>query len=178
MVNMNLSRHYIERIIDQHQQITRRSCVPSAVEMILKLLGKVNSDYYDLQNSCTNGHFSNFDGQTISDVIFHRVNLAARGHDFPYDQLFSIIDQELASNRYVMISLLGMSSEGARFHAYVIYDIDPQTNDYLTVTKASQNGIYVTQFESDIKSRVREIQGTDILLYTLPITQGSEEEQE
>lgn len=98
-MNMNRARRYIRRVIDQHQQITNRSCVPSAVEMVLKLLGRVNSGYYDLQNRCTNGHFSNFDGQTISGVTFRKINLAERGQNFPFDQLFGIIDQELASNK-------------------------------------------------------------------------------
>jgi len=104
---MNHSRQYIQRIIDQHQQISNRTCIPSAVEIVLKLLGKVDANYYDLQNGWTNGSFVNFDGQTLSGVTFRRINLAERGPTFPFDQLFGMIDQELSSDRYVIISLLG-----------------------------------------------------------------------
>lgn len=107
---MNRSRQYIEEIIDQHQQRSHRTCIPSAVEMVLKLLGNVDMDYYDLQDVWTNGSFANFDGQTVSGVTFQRINLAERGPTFPCDQLFGLIDQELASDRYVIISLYGMSS--------------------------------------------------------------------
>lgn len=76
---MNRSRQYIEEIIDQHQQISHRTCIPSAVEMVLKLLGEVDEDYYDLQNDWINGSFVDFDGQTVSGVTFSRINLADRG---------------------------------------------------------------------------------------------------
>jgi hypothetical protein len=162
------SRESIQKIIDQHQQISNNSCIPSAVEMILKLLEKAPLDYYELQNAWTiDGSFANFDGQTIRGVTFRRTNLADRGADFPLDQLFGIIDQELAAGRYVIIALFGMSDSGPRFHAYVIFDIDQITQDYLAVTRASLNGTYVTQFDTNIKARIREIQGTDILVYTV-----------
>ena len=176
MTNTNRSRQYIQRIIDQHQQISNVTCIPSAVEMVLKLLGKVETDYCDLQNRWTIGSFANFDGQTVSGVTFQRINLAERSPTFPFDQLFRIIDQELASDRYVIVSLFGMSSEGPSFHAYVIFDEDRVHNDYFAVTKASLNGRYVTQFDENIKERVRRIQGTDILVYTLTSTQDGTEE--
>jgi hypothetical protein len=135
--------------------------------MVLKLLGKVPVDYYGLQNSwTTDGSFQNFDGQTIRGVTFRRIALADRGAEFPLNQLFEIMDHELAEGRYVIIALLGMSRRGRCYHAYVIYDKDHTTQDYLSVTKASLNGTHVTQFETNIKERVREIQGTDILVYT------------
>lgn len=171
---MNRSRQYIQRIIDQHQQISNGTCIPSAVEMVLKLLGKVETNYYDLQNRWTNGSFANFDGQTVSGVTFQRINLAERSPTFPFDQLFRIIDQELASDRYVIISLFGMFRERPCFHAYVIFDEDHVQDDYFAVTKASLNGEYVTQFDDNLKQRVYETQGTDILVYTLTSTQDQE----
>lgn len=164
------SRKFIQRIIDQHQQISNNSCIPSAVEMILKLLERAPISYYELQNAwTTNGSFANFDGQTIRGVTFRRINLADRGADFPLNQLFEIIDQELAADRYVVIALFGMSDRGPSFHAYVIFDKDQLTQDYLAVTKVSLNDTYVIQFDTNIKARVCEIQGTDILVYTVPI---------
>lgn len=165
---MTQSQQHIQEIIDQHQQIFDISCIPSAVEMVLKLLGKVSVSYYELQNAwTTNGSFANFDEQTIHEVTFHRINLAERGPNFPFDQLFEIIDEELAADRYVVIALYGMSRKGQCFHAYVIFDEDEMTKDYLAVTKASANGTYITQFDRNIKARVRQIQGTDILVYTM-----------
>ena len=37
------------RIIDAHRQLYGMSCIPSSVEMVLKLLGRVPISYYDLQ---------------------------------------------------------------------------------------------------------------------------------
>lgn len=166
MVSMNRSRQYIRGIIDQHQQISCTSCIPSAVEIVLKLLGRVDSSYYALQNSWANGSFENFNGQTISEVTFRRVNLAERGPNFPYHQLFDIIDQELESDRYVVISLLGRFRGKRRYHADVVFD-RTQDNDYSVVTKAFTNGGQVTRITDGIKSRVEQIRGTDILIYTL-----------
>ena len=164
------SREFIQRIIDQHQQVFRNSCIPSAVEMVLKLLEKVPIRYYDLQNAwTTDGSFLNFDGQTIQGVTFHRINLTDRGPYFPFDRLFEIIDQEVTAGRYVLASLLGMSENGPCFHAYIIFEKDQSTQDYIAVTKARVlNGTYVTQFDANIKGRICEIQGTDILVYTMP----------
>ena len=163
------SREFIKRIIDQHQQISDNSCIPSAVEMILKLLEKAPINYYELQNEWTiDGSFANFDGRTIHGVTFRRINLADRGANFPLNLLFKIIDQELAADRYVVIALFGMSNSGPSFHAYVIFDKDLITQDYFAVTKVSLKGTYVTHFETNIKSRIRKIQGTDILVYTVP----------
>ncbi len=161
------STQYIRGIINQHRQVKNNSCIPSAVEMVLKLLKKVPLNYYNLQNGWTNdGSFLNFDGQAIQGVTFRRINLTERGPNFPFDQLFKIINQELAEDRYVIIALLGMSDSGPKLHAYIVFDKDPSTEDYLTVTKASFFSTYVTQFDTDIKGRIREIQGTDILVYS------------
>ena len=134
--------------------------------MVLKLLGKVDLDYCDQQSCWTNGSFENFNGQTISGVTFRRINLAERGPSFPYDQLFDTIDQELESDRYVVISLLGSFMGMSVYHADVIFD-KTQNNDYLAVTKAFTNVGQLTQFIGDIKTKVRQIQGTDILTYAL-----------
>lgn len=162
---MERSRQYIKGIIDQHKQISSRSCIPSAVEMVLKLLGKVDVGYYDQQNSWVNGSFDDFDGQKITDLTFRRVNLADRSPDFPYEQLLDIINQELESQRYVIISLLGRFMGEPCYHAYVIFD-KTADDDFSVVTKAFTNGEQVTQFIDAIRNMVEQIQGTDILVYT------------
>lgn len=162
------SKKEIKEIIDQHQQKKDNSCVPSSVEMVLKLLGRVKLDFYDLQKGCTNGCFSEYDGKTINGVTFQRINLAKRNSDFPFEELSQKIKEELLSDRYVIITFLGLTSKGKRkFHAYVVYDEDPSQNDFLTVTKASSNGNYVTQFNTGIKSEIRNSKGTDILIYKI-----------
>ena len=163
------SKEYVEGIIDQHDQIADYSCVPSSVEMALKLLKKVPLDFYEFQKRCdpNGGCFTDFDGKTISGVTFHRINLADRGVKFPFKRLFDIIDQEIEADRYVMVALVGMSKKGRCYHGYVIFGKDRANNDYYSVTKASSNDRYVTQFDGNIKNRIIETQGTDILIYSI-----------
>ena len=95
-------------IINSHEQKFRYSCIPSAIEMVLKLLEKVSKDYYDLQDNWywkyrdeSTGSFADYDGYTIEGVIFeHKFPHSMRGAYLPYTQLFSTIDNELASDRY------------------------------------------------------------------------------
>lgn len=162
------TREYVKEVIDQHDQIANYSCVPSSVEMTLKLLRKVPTDFYELQQRCNanGGCFADFDGVTINGVTFHRINLADRGPNFPFNRLFDIIDAEIEADRYVMIALVGMAVGRRCYHGYVIFGKDQTNNDYYSVTKASLNGRYVTQFDGNIKNRIRETQGTDILVFT------------
>lgn len=37
-------------VLGQHVQKYAKSCVPMAVELVLKLMGEVNIDYYELQD--------------------------------------------------------------------------------------------------------------------------------
>ena len=39
-----------ERIVQKHEQLSCYSCIPMAVDLILKLLGRVTPDYLELQN--------------------------------------------------------------------------------------------------------------------------------
>lgn len=60
-----------ENIVDQHEQKYNLSCIPSTVELILKLLNRVPVDYYKLQDEWQNrndGSFTNFDGRTIEGI--------------------------------------------------------------------------------------------------------------
>jgi len=44
------------RIVNKYEQIGEYSCIPSAVELVLKPLEKVHQDYYEQQkkgNACT-----------------------------------------------------------------------------------------------------------------------------
>jgi len=159
------TREYVEGIVNQHNQIGE-TCVPSSVEIILKLLGRVPSTYYDLQNDPNNRSFADFDERNIMGVNFKRINLAERGPNFPFTQLFQIIDRELDADRYVVFASLGWYNGRRLYHAYVIFGKNQTNDDYYSVTKATAlNGNSLTQFDEHVKARIIESQGTDILVY-------------
>ena len=146
-------------IIDSHEQKYQVSCIPSAVEMILKLLGKVNVNYYELQESRknkTDGNFSDFDGKTIKNIRFRKLFGNPRDSNFPLQNLFVKIDEELNSNRFVIISLVSNSG----WHMFVVYD--KSGDEYKAFTKNGKQ----TQYENNVKKIVKQMQGTDILVYT------------
>jgi len=152
---------YDKDIIDNHSQIFPNSCIPSCVEMVLKLLGKVNSDYYDLQNAWrnnTNGNFSNFDNKTIEGVTFHREFPDERNSNFPLDKLNDRIDNELENGRFVCISL---EIAPKRFHMWVIHKKD--NGEYFAISKGNSKTITCDK----VWSIVQNMQGTDILTYSV-----------
>ena len=53
-----------QEIIKAHKQKYEYSCIPSAIEMVLKLLRKVGIDYYDLQDEWDNKKTGNFSDLT------------------------------------------------------------------------------------------------------------------
>jgi hypothetical protein len=64
VIGRGLTR-FNRNIIDAHKQLYGVSCIPSSVEMVLKLLGQVPVSYYDLQMQWQNkldGSFRDFDG--------------------------------------------------------------------------------------------------------------------
>jgi hypothetical protein len=148
-------------IIDQHCQKYDNSCVSSAVEMILKLLKKVPIEYDELQEKYDNRRdvgFVTFNGYTFQDVIFkHEFGeyIEKRGPNYPLDNLFKRIDEELENNRYICISLVGQRS----WHMYVIYE--KSLNEYNAFSKSDGKTIY----EDHVRRRIAEMGGTDILTY-------------
>jgi hypothetical protein len=152
------------KILDKHQQIGEYSCIPSAVEMVLKLLGKVDPDYHEQQKEWSNkpdGSFADFDGKKIEGVTFRvpKIN-APRGSSFPLAELFGLIDRELESGKLVIISLPA-KNKPSDYHMYVIYEVE--NDDYLAVTKDGSN----TSMINDVKKQVKKMQGTDVLVYEL-----------
>lgn len=148
-----------EEIIDNHKQLSDYSCIPMTVELVLKLLGLVPTDYFDFQiqwNNSKTGNFSHFDGQTFQGITFRYRFFVARGKSFPLKQLFKTIDYEIGEGRYVVASL----SVGINYHNFVIYD---QTADgeYEAVSKVWSD----TWWRSDAKQEIIKMTGTDILIY-------------
>ncbi|MGO9014033.1 MAG: hypothetical protein ACLQF0_03545 [Dissulfurispiraceae bacterium] len=150
-------------IIDTHEQLDINSCIPSAVEMILKLLKEVPADYYDLQKAwepAPGDNFSKYDGIVIENVKFElKFNLSnhPRGTSFPLDRLFNTIDDELQAGRFVAISL---EVKGG-WHNYIIYKKNAD-GEYSACTKCYRD----TCFTHNVKARVEAMGGTDILVYT------------
>ncbi len=151
--------NFDKSVIDNHEQKYNYSCIPSAVEIVLKLLGKVGTGYYELQNSWKNktiGNFSDFDEKTIENVKFQKLFGDPRGPSFPIQNLFAKIDEELKSNRFVIISL----ASNAGWHMFVVYE--KLGDEYKAFTKIGKQ----TEYVNNVKERVKQIQGTDILVYT------------
>src|SRR5690606_37172285 len=99
---------YLDYVVNNHNQIFELSCIPSAVEMILKYYKVVDFDFYDLQNEWKNksdGSFGNFDKKELYDITFSRKFNLPRDKNFPIDSLFKTIENELKSEKKVIISL-------------------------------------------------------------------------
>lgn len=157
---------YDPKKVDAHRQDYDWSCIPMTIELVLKLLDREPADYFVLQDKWKNkrdGNFADFDGRTIAGVTFHKQFGQPRGPRFPIDDLFKTIDDELDHGRYVIISLF----TGFSYHMYVIVG-RTASGDYHAVSKEGEQTLTVT----NVKARVREIGGTDIVTYTLGEPEG------
>lgn len=153
---------YDPKKVDAHRQVYEWSGIPMAIELILKLTGREQPDFYRLQEEWKNkrdGNFINFDGRAIGGLTFHHRFDEPRGNDFPVGDLFKTINSELDHGRYVCIALYNGSSWG-------IYVIVGRTasGDFHAVTKGNSGR---TLTVTNVKARVREMKGTDILTYTI-----------
>ena len=149
------------RVIDAHEQRYAMSCIPSSVEMVLKLMGRVPRSYYGLQNAWKNkadGSFHDFDGKTFEGVTFHQQFCMARDSAFPLARLFETIDRELNAGRFVIVGL----AAGNDFHNWVIYDEDAD-GEFLAVSKF---GKWTIQ-QRHVKKAITQMHGTDIGTYDL-----------
>jgi hypothetical protein len=149
-------------IIDAHQQRYGMSCIPSSVEMVLKLEGRVPQSFYELQTAWqekSDGSFKDFDGRTIAGLTFHQQFALPRNRDFPLEKSFATIHEELTSGRFVIV---GLPSPGG-WHNWVIYDED-ENGEFLAVSKAGA----ATIEERQVKRVITKMQGTDLGTYELP----------
>ncbi len=149
-----------EKIINQHVQKYRYSCMPSSVEMILKLLKKVPHDFYELQTQWENnkmGSFAYFHNFEKEGIRFKHEFTQSRDENFPMNDLFKKIDDELNKNKYVAVSI----SNGIGFHMYVI--CEKIKNGYIVLSKGENGTIKNSRLKQDIKV----MKGTDILTYEI-----------
>lgn len=156
----NLTK-FDRKVIDQHAQRYGMSCIPSAVEMVLKLLGREPESYYELQDAWkekSDGNFSNFDNKTLRGVTFHQQFNLPRNEQFPLTQLFQRIDSELKAGRFVIVSL----QSGNGWHMFVIYDEDAE-GDFMAVSKNGKD----TSEANHLKNTIKRMKGTDIMTYEI-----------
>ncbi|EDY16854.1 hypothetical protein CfE428DRAFT_5663 [Chthoniobacter flavus Ellin428] len=159
-VRRNLTK-FDQRIIDKHAQRDTLSCIPSSVEMVLKLVGRVPGGFYDLQAGWKNksdGSFKDFDGKTFAGVTFHLQFSLPRDDSFPLEKEFETIHRELQAGRFVIV---GLVSPGG-WHNWVIYDEDTD-GEFLAVSKFKD----VTIKEPQVKKAIREMHGTELGTYEL-----------
>ncbi|HTB05546.1 MAG TPA: hypothetical protein VK806_01250 [Bacteroidia bacterium] len=145
-------------IIQGHQQIHPKSCVPMSVEFVLKYEKQMDISNFGLQEDLAKHGNSNWvDGYKHGNIEFSRPVefYNKRGANFPFEALYSKIISELSEDRLVIISLL--ESDGD-FHNYVIYDCDSKNGELIATTKGRPNS-------NNVWERVQQINGTDILIY-------------
>lgn len=149
---------YNRKIVDQHRQFNDLSAIPSGIEMILKLNKKVPANFFDYQKiwGRNDGNFVNFDSIAINGIRFYQKFNIVRNKNFPFNDLYKTIDQELAEKRFVLISL---PTEVSWF-IFVIYGKQPN-GDYLAFSKHGKKTIKETR----IKELAERINGTDIMIY-------------
>ena len=151
---------FFDTVVNNHNQIFESSCIPSAVEMVLKYCKVVDSGYYDLQNEWKNkmdGTFSNFDNKELYGVAFSRKFDLPRNASFPIDSLFQTIENELKSGKKVIISL--PSNTG--WHMFVVNKQTPD-GEFVSYSKQGSHTLILR----NTKEIVKMVNGTDIMTYS------------
>jgi hypothetical protein len=149
-------------IIDRHRQTYDGSCIPSSVEMVLKLTGRVPPEFFELQQAWKNkldGSFADFDNRTIAGLTFHRQFALPRNRRFPLRDLFAAIDAELDAGRYVIVAL---TSGKYVYHNWVIVGHSAHS-EYRAVSKNGAETIEI----ANTRAVIRRMKGTDIGTYTM-----------
>lgn len=163
-----------------HRQVICNTCIPMSVELVLKLINLMPHDDFSFQNDNSKIGHSDWIHKGFKypfnepQVKFKREfkltdypqykDKGDRGEHFlkdnHFEKLFETIDNELSEGRYVIISL--NSGENC-YHMEVIYN---KINDdkYETVTFYCSN-LEPKFWKQDLRKRVREMKGTDILTY-------------
>ena len=149
-----------QNILQAHKQLFQVSCIPMSIELVLKLLGHVPPDYFELQIPWGNnsfGSFADFDGKDFFGVNFKQKYAIPRGDNFPLEELFRTIENELNQGIYVIVSLQVPNG----WHMYVIYDQLPN-GEFLAVTKWQPKEVI-----DNVRQIVISMKGTDILTYRI-----------
>lgn len=152
---------FFETVVNNHDQLFQLSCIPSAVEMVLKYHKVVDLDFYDLQNKWKNkndGSFRDFDNKELYGITFAQKFVLTRDASFPIDSLFQTIEKELRSKKKVIISLPAESG----WHMFVICKQTPD-GDFVSYSKLGTHTLIVR----NTKEIVRKSNGTEIMTYSI-----------
>jgi hypothetical protein len=166
-----------KNILDIHRQIFATSCVPSAVETILKIEGILDPFSYCLQEIF--GDQNPRSGADFADKTFTKKNLKIKFRQLSFGSLketFDCIDSELNDNRCVIVPLKTSpdSADSQTYHAYVVCDFH-EGGEYRAVTRLYGNEKIIE--ETDTKARftanynemiikpAAQREGIDILIY-------------
>lgn len=151
-------------IVEAHHQKYKNSCSPSIIEILLKLEGIVDSDYYELQNTYENQNVGlDFAREkTIKNVTFHQHNLQ---NDGPF---IVRIKNELRAGRFVGVYMLNDGSQ-TDHHGWVVVEI--KNDEIILRSKYSElgNGEGCQTAECSLHiSKAIPPKMTDLVFYTLP----------
>ena len=150
------------QVIKHHRQLYSMSCIPSAIELILKLNKKVDPNYFQLQEDWkekADGTFADFDGKTIEGMIFTHHFKDSRDVKFPFEKLYKTIEAELKEGRNVIISL---PSGPGLWHMYII---GHQSADGDFIAYSRVHNVDSVFGIDKVKEKIEAVSGTDILTY-------------
>ncbi len=153
---------FFDTVINNHNQLFPMSCIPSAVEMVLKYYKVVDFDFYDLQNAWQNkadGSFRDFDNKELYGITFSQKFVLPRDASFPIDSLFQTIENELKSGKKVIISLPAERD----WHMFVICG-QTSDGDFISYSKLGSHTLILR----NTKEIVRNSNGTEIMTYSVP----------
>jgi len=153
---------FFDTVVNNHNQIFQMSCIPSAIEMILKYYNVVDFDFYDLQNEWkdkADGSFRNFDKKELYGITFFQKFVLPRDKNFPIDSLFQTIENELKSDKKVVISL--PADRG--WHMFIICKQTPE-GEFVSYSKLGSHTLILR----NTKEIVRKSNGTEIMTYSIP----------
>ncbi len=153
---------FFDTVINNHDQIFELSCIPSAVEMVLKYYKVVDFDFYDLQKDWKNksdGSFHNFDNKELYGITFSQKFVLPRDENFPIDSLFQTIENELKSEKKVIISLPADTG----WHMFVICKQTPD-GEFVSYSKLGSHTLILR----NTKEIVKKSNGTEIMTYNTP----------
>ncbi len=158
-MELNLNKE----VLVKHIQKYPNSCVPMAIELVLKLMRVVDLDYYDLQDEKGNASSG---GEDFNERIINNTQISIeynipRGTNFPLEDLFDKITSELECGRFVNCAITPNSSN--TFHAYTIYGYCEITDEFLAISTDYNQGF---EYIHDMKTRLKNEQGSDILTFT------------
>ena len=148
-------------VLEKHRQQYQNSCVAMGVEFVLKLLNAMPADSFDLQNEYGDKQKSgsDFHETTINQIKMKMEFNISRGPEFPLNELFEKIKSEIDNGYFV--NCAWQPSLHSLFHAFVIYGY---TNDeFLAITKYHNDP--TTHYITDMKTKLTNIQGSDIITF-------------